>query len=268
MNSECESHLLRAGRERGAAEGNCVAARRGGEQPEAEGRSRTQVNSIRPPSRASQLANGEASRASGKPVPVRGLPILATGRDGGGWSENDPKGTGVKWRDLPACQERRPAGGRASIVARKPGNAGGAKGRRKTNRPKTNRGIRLRLLPEGHKPDRLSSGAPEGVRGTRTVGGEQPGDGPLALGAKRSVVQSSLWPCPTRSDLSSPRGSSSIGEPDAGDPPVRFGGRGGASQCPVPTPIHTTDCPAKPKDRGIRVVELSRNHAIESDASW
>ena len=27
------------------------------------------------------------------------------------------------------------------------------------------------------------------------------------------------------------------GEPDAGDPPVRFGGRGGAIQCAVPTPI-------------------------------
>jgi hypothetical protein len=30
---------------------------------------------------------------------------------------------------------------------------------------------------------------------------------------------------------------SSIGEPDAGNPPVRFGGRGGANQCAVPTPI-------------------------------
>jgi len=29
----------------------------------------------------------------------------------------------------------------------------------------------------------------------------------------------------------------STGEPDAGDPLVRFGGRGGAIQCAVPTPI-------------------------------
>ena len=29
----------------------------------------------------------------------------------------------------------------------------------------------------------------------------------------------------------------STGEPDAGDPPVRFGGRGGANQCSVPTPM-------------------------------
>jgi hypothetical protein len=27
------------------------------------------------------------------------------------------------------------------------------------------------------------------------------------------------------------------GEPDAGDPHVRFGGRGGANQCVIPTPI-------------------------------
>ena len=27
------------------------------------------------------------------------------------------------------------------------------------------------------------------------------------------------------------------GEPDAGEPPVRFGGRGAANQCGIPTPI-------------------------------
>jgi hypothetical protein len=32
-------------------------------------------------------------------------------------------------------------------------------------------------------------------------------------------------------------GDSPIGEPDAGNPPVRFGGRGGANQCSIPTPI-------------------------------
>ena len=42
------------------AEGNCVAARRGGEQPEANDPSVTQVNSIRPVTLASLLANGEA----------------------------------------------------------------------------------------------------------------------------------------------------------------------------------------------------------------
>ena len=31
------------------------------------------------------------------------------------------------------------------------------------------------------------------------------------------------------------------GEPDAGDPHVRFGGRGGANQCAIPTPIVISD---------------------------
>jgi hypothetical protein len=42
------------------AEGNCVAARRGGEQPEANVSSVTQVNSIRPVALASLRIQGEA----------------------------------------------------------------------------------------------------------------------------------------------------------------------------------------------------------------
>jgi hypothetical protein len=42
------------------AEGNCVAARRGGEQPEANVSSVTPVNSIRPVTLASLLESGEA----------------------------------------------------------------------------------------------------------------------------------------------------------------------------------------------------------------
>jgi len=42
------------------AEGNCVVARRGGEQPEANDSSVTQVNSIRPVALASLLGKGEA----------------------------------------------------------------------------------------------------------------------------------------------------------------------------------------------------------------
>jgi hypothetical protein len=41
-------------------EGNCVAVRRGGEQPEVNDQSVTQVNSIRPAVVASLLAKGEA----------------------------------------------------------------------------------------------------------------------------------------------------------------------------------------------------------------
>ena len=44
----------------GEAEGNCVAARRGGKQPDAKEQSQIPVNSIRYLSVASLLANGEA----------------------------------------------------------------------------------------------------------------------------------------------------------------------------------------------------------------
>jgi len=102
---------------------------RGGEQPETDRWSQTQVNSIRRAKRASLLGKGEACRASGEPVTVQVLSELETGRLGCGWSGNDGKGTCDKWR------ERR--GGltcvavRGSIVVLKPGNAGGAKGPRK-----------------------------------------------------------------------------------------------------------------------------------------
>ena len=131
MNSGCESHYRPGGKYRGAVEGNCVAGRRGGEQPETEGRSQTQVNSIRQTQGASLRAKGEACRASGEPVTVQGLPKLETGRCGCGWSGNDRKGAWAKWRDrrgVLTC-----VGVRGSIVAMKPGNAGGAKGPRKVN---------------------------------------------------------------------------------------------------------------------------------------
>jgi hypothetical protein len=131
MNSECESHYHPGGRDRGAVEGNCVAAMRGGEQPETDRWSQTKVNSIRRVARASLLGKGEACRVSGESVPVQGLPILETGRAGRGWSENDGKGAWEKWRD-----RRRGLTGvgvRGSIVAMKPGNSGGAKGPRKVN---------------------------------------------------------------------------------------------------------------------------------------
>lgn len=131
MNSECESHYLQAGRERGAVEGNCVAVMRGGEQPETEGWSQTKVNSIRQSARASLLDKGEACRASGESGAVRELPILKPDGDGCGWSGNDLKGAWDKWRDR--RRELSGAGVRGSIVAMKPGNAGGAKGPRKVN---------------------------------------------------------------------------------------------------------------------------------------
>ncbi len=131
MNSECESHYYVGGRDWRTVEGNCVAAMRGGEQPEAEDWSQTKVNSIRHVQRASQLGSGEACRRSGESVAVQGLPILQTDRCRCGWSGNERKGLWDKWRDQRGRLNR--VGVRAPIVARKPGNAGGAKGRRKVD---------------------------------------------------------------------------------------------------------------------------------------
>ena len=172
MNSVCESHNHAGGKDRHAVGGNCVAARRGGEQPETEDWSRTKVNSIRQVQRASLLGKGEACRASGESVPVQGLPKLETGRCKCGWSGNDLKGPWDKWRDRPGCQERSPAGVRASIVAKKPGNAGGAKGRRKTKYTKTDYwNIHSAYCPTANTRRTKSHQCP-----TRCIG-EQPGDG-------------------------------------------------------------------------------------------
>ena len=129
MNSECESHYRAGGRDRHAVESNCVAARRGGEQLETEGWSRTKVNSIRHVRRASLLGRGEACCESGEQITVQALPKLENCRLGCGWSGNDWKGAWDKWRDRPGKLTL--VGVRGSVVAMKPGNAGGAKGPRK-----------------------------------------------------------------------------------------------------------------------------------------
>lgn len=135
MNSVCESHNPPGDRKAVAAGGNCVAARRGGEQPEAEvwsqiGRPRP-VNSIRWLRGASLRSKGEACRESGEPRTAEGLSMLERGPRSHGWSENALKGSGMTIRDRRGRLIR--VGVRAPIVAMKPGNAGGAKERRKVN---------------------------------------------------------------------------------------------------------------------------------------
>jgi len=74
----------------GEAEGNCVAVRRGGKQPDAKERSQTEVNSIRCSRTASLLANGEAC-AEHNLRPWH-PPANAERRVlGHGWSGNVPK---------------------------------------------------------------------------------------------------------------------------------------------------------------------------------
>ena len=118
-----------------AAGGNRVAARRGGEQPEADPWSRTQVNPIRSATTASLPANGEACRQSGDCLPPH--PSLKGEKQvvGDGWGGNAGK---VSWWTVESCPGRKPrerlrAAVRAAIVVRKRGNARGAKGGRERN---------------------------------------------------------------------------------------------------------------------------------------
>jgi hypothetical protein len=119
-----------------AAEGNCVVARRGGEQPEADLRSQTRVNPIRFTTAASLLVAGEACRMSGN----RFLPHPSfTGEKRAvvdGWGENAGK---VSCGRVESCPGRNPrergrAAVRVAIVVMKRGNARGAKGGRKVER--------------------------------------------------------------------------------------------------------------------------------------
>ena len=119
-----------------AAEGNCVAARRGGEQPEADLRSQIQVNPIRFATMASLLATGEACRMSGNrflPHPsYKGEKRVVVD----GWGENAGK---VSCGGVESCPGRNPrersrTAVRVAIRAMMRGNARGAKGGRKVER--------------------------------------------------------------------------------------------------------------------------------------
>jgi hypothetical protein len=120
---------------RRGAEGNCVAARRGGEQPEAKPQTQTQVKPIRPPTMASQLANGEACGASHDRTDRHDSSKVRERIVAGGWAGYAGK---LSWWTVESCagrnpQERVRAEVRAAIVAWKRGNALGAKGGRKRN---------------------------------------------------------------------------------------------------------------------------------------
>jgi hypothetical protein len=119
---------------RPVTDGNRVAARRGGKQPEVNGQSATKVNSIRPSRVASLQAKGEAQTgASRMPPTLRGSVSKRWEGRGGGWRRNGRTALHRTQRDLrgPDGARARHAGVRGAIVARKPGNAGGAKGSRK-----------------------------------------------------------------------------------------------------------------------------------------
>ena len=133
------------------AEGNCVVERRGGEQPEAKDQSinKTMLNSKRPDALASLLLNGEAENGIRPGKGERKIRDLTAGEHSeqqsrnawGVWRWNGQKleryESGITSREgtefMAASRARRtgPEGDRAFIVARKRGNARGAKGGRK-----------------------------------------------------------------------------------------------------------------------------------------
>ena len=119
-----------------AAEGNCVAARRGGEQPEADPQSQIQVNLIRPSTAASLLGKGEACRMIGDRSDRHPSFMVKDRAVGGGWGENAGK---VSCGSIESCPGRNPrersrAAVRVAIVVMKRGNARGAKGGREVER--------------------------------------------------------------------------------------------------------------------------------------
>ena len=138
MKSTCESQSPLGTRTGRAAKGNCVAARRGGEQPEADLRSQTKVNLIRPATVASLRLNGEAPRASGNRSSrnfssqgrIGRLRVVEVGTQG------RFHGTSIETCPGRTPRKRSRVGVRAVIVALKRGNARGAKGGREVERPR------------------------------------------------------------------------------------------------------------------------------------
>ena len=100
----------------GEAKGNCVAARRGGKQPDAKEQSQTQVNSIQPVYAASLLDSGEA--CAQRNLVRSHLPLIGETRAcKGGWSGNASKDVYVNGE---SCVGRQRPRGRATQQSEPP----------------------------------------------------------------------------------------------------------------------------------------------------
>jgi hypothetical protein len=230
MKSESESLIPRGGRDLAAAEGNCAAEMRGGEQPEAEEQSRsdTMLNSIRRAALASLLRLGEACRKCGDDDRPRGLPMVESSSAGRDWSGNVPKVAWDKWRDPQG--RLRPNGSQSVRSSDETGNDGGAKGRRKANAPST----RIR------NPKRLN--CPQGLERAQNSHGSEPEQ--CARGMLAALVRGVVTGACTRASLNRVRVLSAGHESELADwragcgrpaSPVRREGWG--TLCPIPTPI-------------------------------
>lgn len=140
----------------GEAEGNCVAARQGGKQPEAKGQSQTKVNWIRLLSAASLLGIGEACverESESRQVPGND----DYDADNGGCSGNVTKEIWLNGESYPdrtdGGDSTRRTAVRAVVRAKKSGNADGAKGGREANASSERRSEEQPAEVPG-KPDR------------------------------------------------------------------------------------------------------------------
>ena len=136
---------------------------------------------------------------------------------------------------------RRGAGVRAPIVALKPGNAGGAKGCRKVEMDRAERRKAPGLVPvwlyltgEAEAPARSYAEQSFRARQMLMASPVEVAESTVAPLLSTLAAATKLAPCraPGRQF---PRGKPLTGEPDAGNLPVRFGGRGRRE--PLPTPI-------------------------------
>ena len=156
---------------------------------------------------------------------------------------------------MPKSRTRR--GVRASIVATKRGNARGAKGRRKVDAVRhksADPGPSLvPLHAEAAKAEASAGATPDGQTPSRWGWVEPLVWTKRMLAALDDGVKGERLLCQTRAvqpehrlGIGQPVLSKvrpPTGEPDAGDPPVRFGGRGDRLQSVLPTPI-SQYCPS------------------------
>jgi len=195
----------------------------------------TKVNMIRRARLTSLRANGEVGPVAGAigavSEPRHGgfeavVRVVGGSRleRGGACEDGIPTRNRPEFMALNTRPKNRRVGVRAPIGAEKQGNACGAKGGRKAEasegRDAKRSGIdclRART-PEARKPASREPGVACECHRKAETGGRVGGH-------------------PVSRYSSSRRGKLLTGEPDAGDLHVRFGGRGGANQCAVPTPI-------------------------------
>ena len=164
-------------------------------------------------------------------VPARKFCGRVTGRVGG-LGRDVPTGRSNRRGPCPGRtpRERRRTAVRAAVVVMKRGNSRGAKGGRKRNHGG-------KQSPYGQR-QRLPSGLEQ--RGHKSLGEAK--SEPRCAGSNKARAAVLCRPdclCSgiRRKSRKGRAGKTVTGEPCAGDPHARFGGRGEASQCLVPTSI-------------------------------